>query len=381
MANGYDMKKYITLTRRAFLDRGLRIAVASPQIGLLTALLDVGNKPSRLLPVAINDEWGYIDTSGKLKLPLKYSFAECFSEGLAMAAPLLQDDVSKETLYGFIDDCGEWVVPPIFKWANDFWGGHTFAELSQSKDTVILSRSGKIVACLNSCRITCLADGPLFPAEIIVNGNKLGGYIDKRGQPVIGFRFKRVSGFWDCLAEVSCDAGTGFIDMAGNWAIKPIQGIVADGFFENLCACKVGGKAGYINKHGEWIIPPKYYKAKRFSQGLAAIKSHRDSKWGFIDITGRMVIPEVLGFATIFFEGLAAAIDVRKKRWGYIDRNGEWIIEPLFTGATHFKNGFASVKLGNVQTYINEDGHIVWWPHMGDLNSTTPTSLDLYLSL
>lgn len=46
---------------------------------------------------------------------------------------------------------------------------------------------------------------------------------------------------------------------------------------------------GYIDKHGNEVIPLQYQDAKHFCEGLAAVKDS-NNKWGFIDYTGKVVI-------------------------------------------------------------------------------------------
>lgn len=160
------------------------------------------------------------------------------------------------------------------------------------------------------------------------------------------------------------------------------------------------GKYGFIDVHGQFVIPPSFTSAQGFSEGLAAVYvggeshlerssdgspyiSYEKGKWGYIDRTGIMVIPPQFGSAAPFSEGLALvtlasnsnapsldeylakarplnpsysdaeiteywekAYD-RKQPAGYIETHGIFKITPQYdnTGSSSFKNGMAQVEL------------------------------------
>jgi len=65
-------------------------------------------------------------------------------------------------------------------------------------------------------------------------------------------------------------------------------------FSEGLAAVYTGddNPGGFINKKGEWVIPPVYSFISAFSEGLAVVKKELSSRYGFINLKGEMVIPE-----------------------------------------------------------------------------------------
>jgi len=85
------------------------------------------------------------------------------------------------------------------------------------------------------------------------------------------------------------------------------------------------GYWGYQDKSSEkMIIRCKYFLAKDFFEGLAAVKISNNEGWGYIDKTGTEVIPFIFQRAGNFLEGLAA---VRLDgKWGVIDKTGTEVV-------------------------------------------------------
>ena len=63
---------------------------------------------------------------------------------------------------------------------------------------------------------------------------------------------------------------------------------VATAAAEPLAAVRVDGKFGYIDKTGELVIPAKYNRAWKFSEGLGKVLLN--NKFGFVDKDGTVVI-------------------------------------------------------------------------------------------
>ena len=90
-----------------------------------------------------------------------------------------------------------------------------------------------------------------------------------------------------------------------------------------------GGRWGYVDKSGTFVVQPQFDSTHDFSEGLAlTLTAHR---WAYIDPTGKITI-EVqhesgrhTNWADSFSEGLAA-VHVSGLGTGYIDRSGKFVI-------------------------------------------------------
>ena len=154
-----------------------------------------------------------------------------------------------------------------------------------------------------------------------------------------------------------------------SWSEKKlvVSGVTADGYetFDNdtIGVFKKDGKYGYYNvKTKEIVIAADYEKAKRFSQGLAAVV--KNNRVGFINLKGETVI----GFdytdnkldgddKCVFRYGYCAIANVDGK-YGVIDLTGKWVIAPEYMDATVCKD-YAIVKVkDSFNMQIDYSGHI-----------------------
>ncbi len=173
----------------------------------------------------------------------------------------------------------------------------------------------------------------LFPAREPPSEDQgpLWGYIDREGEFVIAPQFDKAHPFSDGLAAVQrTDHVYGYIDARGEFVpeIEVISGSTPP-FTEGVApALDDHDKVGFVDKQGNWVIPPRFDFAGSFSEGLASVEV--DGLYGYIDHSGSFVIPPRFLRAFWFSEGLAArAIAVPgsgqepgQTKWGYTTRPG-----------------------------------------------------------
>ncbi len=164
------------------------------------------------------------------------------------------------------------------------------------------------------------------------------------------------------------DQKLGFIDRHGNIVI-PAQFERAENFSDGLAKVKIGKKSGFIDRNGKVVIPARFDEDRvgDFSEGLASVEI--EGRYGFIDRKGNMVIPPQFRNASDFKNGLAkVTIDLPLKGettlnpngFGYIDRHGKIVIKPQFDNANDFSEGLAAVGIdAGKYGYINTIGKVV----------------------
>jgi hypothetical protein len=170
--------------------------------------------------VGTANKFGYIDTTGKLVVPLQYDQAWDFINGYA--------SVVKDGKTGYIDATGQEIIPPQFESAWPF------------------SEEGL--------------------APVYLEGK--WGFIDATGEFVIEPQFMDISfpghdnpglTFASGLAPVAVEGPQGpqygYIDKTGQFAIEP-QYTWAEPFKNGLARVDQGSSYGYINPQGEMVWGP-----------------------------------------------------------------------------------------------------------------------------
>jgi len=236
-----------------------------------------------LLAVKRSERWGYLDTQGKLAIPLKYTRATNFDNGHAI--------VAKGDKYFVIDKKG------------------TETEINMEDIAKIQHFSEGLV--------------PFYSKK------KKWGYLGTDGKVAIEAQFKAIGYFHNGYAWARDKKGKyGYIDKKGNWILEPIYDSAKDFDKESgLARVKLKGKWGYVNSKGDFLKVDTE-KWGDFRDGLA--KGRKDGHIGFYDNTGKWVIEPILQGSRNFKNGYCAA--KKDEMWGLINKEGEWVIEPRYTG-------------------------------------------------
>jgi len=114
---------------------------------------------------------------------------------------------------------------------------------------------------------------------------------------------------------------------------------------------------GYINRSGDYVIPPKYTRGCPFSDGLAVVQ--KDGECFCINPFGKCVL-KMSGVEEMeyFSEGVVPVKMKKSSKWGWVDRSGKWIVKPTYYWAGIFKEGLINVtpSKGGLSGYANMDG-------------------------
>jgi hypothetical protein len=244
-----------------------------------------------------------------LAIDPRFKWADEFCNELAVAE-------DENGLSGFVDRHGEWVIAPSFDHVCRPFEDGEVAVACQSPKYGVIDRSGGWVV------EPRFEEGmPFLEGIAAFKVDGLWGFIDAKGSWRIQPKFAEVSSFEDGLAKAREGEHWGVIDSHGKWILPPecdselhivtVDGVVwvkqgrfwnsqfssiedYNGRFpdynEGLSAADEEDRAdcGFVDKYGEWVIPPQFEDTKSFSEGLAAVK--QDGLWGFIDKTGQFVI-------------------------------------------------------------------------------------------
>jgi hypothetical protein len=252
--------------------------------------------------------------------------------------------------------------------------------------------------------------GSYYNGLAVVKKNNKFGFINKKGQEVVGPMYKNVGSFSEGLAAVlNFNDKWGFMNTKGDWAIPATYKEVKF-FSEELAAVKNDMNLwGFIDKKGKLVIEHKYadigdYGSKSnyyvgFKNGYLPAK--KGESWGMInkkeqeivpfkhdfvrnpredgtivtgivvggqdlegmtDLKGSINIPNIYAVIGRLSEGLIVFKDAEKNLWGYLDVNGKQVIAPKYKMAYDFSEDCALVSTINDrigEMFIDKSGEII----------------------
>jgi hypothetical protein len=321
-----------------------------------------------LARVRLGDKWGYIDKTGKEVIPLQYTGATSFSDGVAWVILPYSDK------WGLIDKQGNQVLPFEYyaHWYSSIFS-YGLSAVQTGRETgeyVFIDKTGKRVTSVYDF-VRPFSEG--FAAVVVERDEETGlltkhRYIDKTGKYIssatdfISYRTFQDDGirlyFSEGLAPFRKDGKFGFIDRRGRMVIPPVYDYV-QGFSDGLSVVWIDGKSGYIDKNGKMVIELNFEEEYRwikpgaFSDGLASvIKSvgEWEGKVGYIDKSGKVVIDFIYdaipghGYtANEFREGFA--VQLLGEKYGIIDKAGNIVVPFVYEEIHSISEGMASVSI------------------------------------
>lgn len=196
---------------------------------------------------------GFIDKTGRVAIEPQYDYAADFSDGLAwiMYIPSIPDDISDEELLLQLSSMD------FTSRMEGFWNG-------------FIDKDGNRVL-----EYDCL-EGPwlsLPPARfgdglVHFKGIERYGYMDRDGNVKIACRFDSAEDFSGGVASIRINDTQGYIDTSGQVVDAP----PTDDFSEGLKATTAdSGLYGYIDRDGNFVIPPQFKFAHPFESGIASV--------------------------------------------------------------------------------------------------------------
>src|SRR5262249_18632569 len=131
------------------------------------------------------------------------------------------------------------------------------------------------------------------------------GFIDRTGSFLIQPQFDWAYSFHEGLARARIGEKEGYIDQNGKWAIQPQFDSGGD-FEKGLASVQFGEKVGLIDKSGKLVVGPllddvvepeklddgtqiEFHRSPHEAEGLFAVRV--DGKWSFMNRSGQFLMP------------------------------------------------------------------------------------------
>ncbi|WP_035805551.1 WG repeat-containing protein [Lunatimonas lonarensis] len=123
------------------------------------------------------------------------------------------------------------------------------------------------------------------------------------------------------------DQKIGLLNPNGKWDVQPSLNIreLLPGN-QGLFGALINGKYGFVNSSGQVVIPAQFDEVKRFSDGLAAVRT--GFTWGFVNLNGDLVVTSRYDRVGDFFRGMA--IVLMSGKFNLIDREGKELLPEFY---------------------------------------------------
>ena len=311
-------------------------------------------RPTELFPVGVNNQFGFIDRTGKTMISPQFAGESCFRDGLALAATK-QD----EPHWGYIDKTGKYIISPKYIDGTIFAEGMAFV-VAENSDPQAIDTTGKVHFTLNNAlKAEQFSEGvAAFSRYDTTAQTEQWGFVDMKGNITIQPAFSGAGYFKDGLCPVrNAEGKYGYISKDGKVAID-YQFDKADVFRDKMAAVSVNGQCGIIGTQGKFIINPQYQVI--IADGDLFMVG-QNSQCGWVDKGGKPAIDTKYDAAWPFYGGDYAAVKTGDK-WGYIDRKGNMVIQPQFDDAYCFDGDVALVRLKNKTGLIDKAGKFLAAP-------------------
>jgi hypothetical protein len=340
-----------------------RIYLLAAFLLVLASCRDDRQGVSEFFPVRVGEggqgKYGFIDRAGKTVIPNQFSKEGCFSEGLALVATM--DAVPK---WGFIDRKGHYTIDPVYTDATAFSDGIAFVTVENGGPTAI-DKKGVVQFTLDDAVAAENFSEGLAAYSILGPDGELWGFTDKKGATLIPPSFRDVGYFSDGLCGVMNAQGKwGYVNKKGDVAIAYRYDNVFP-FEDKKARVNYSGKWGVIDEQGNSIVIPQYEHIDIDGRNFL-IK--RGGKWGWINKDGKEIIPVAFDDAFPFRDNAYAAVKQGGK-WGYIDQSGEWSIKPRFDFAFGVDGDLAAVAENKKYGFIEMDGSYVIKPVYSNIST------------
>ena len=165
--------------------------------------------------------------------------------------------------------------------------------------------------------------------------------------------------YWKLINTKGKDVGG--LDFVQTGLNIPVEQFSDD---QKLAKVMSGGRYGYINSNGKWVVDAIYDDAGPFIGKLARVSV--GSSVYFINKKGKKMTRD-FDAARDMVDGFAA-VNVAG-RWGFMNKKGNVVIEPIYDEVSDFYCGYAAVKQGVNYGVIDEKGkQVVTTGYFSSLN-------------
>ncbi len=264
-----------------------------------------------LLPVLLNDEWGYIDTSGKISIEPQYNYASFFyNSKFSVVKCKNKFSIINPNNIPYFDYKYDSIVP--LRWGY-------LAVKQQNKWGVITQDDKQIIKCeLDSIKKT----GNL----IKIYKNNLCGLL-LNDLKVIYPKYDNIFNFSDRLMMVVVNNKHGLINLSDKYVLQPeYENIIK--ITDTILRIGRNNKWGVVDLYNNFKIEPKWNRFEFFKKGY--VKGYLDDRAELIKYPSAQLVSNNYDD---YFEGNKDYIIIKKGfKTGLINYQGKETVNPIYDG-------------------------------------------------
>ncbi|MDR0812390.1 MAG: WG repeat-containing protein [Oscillospiraceae bacterium] len=308
-----------------------------------------------LAAVYSGEKYGFIDTAGKVVVPLEYDAVYEYTNGFAW--------VCKEEKWGLVDTTGKIILPLEYDTVYEYTNGLTLTQ--KDKKCGLLDAQRNVIASNEYDGIGYFNDD----LALAIKGDKYG-FINALGEVVVPIEYDNVRNYTNGFAWVCKEEKWALVDTTGK-ILTSLKYDEADDFHDGLAAVKYNGKYGFIDTNGTLIIKFIHDWVSSFDGGTALVWDGVSQKYSSIDKSGTITSkPYMYSWLRTYGyheNGLFYADVPSINKHRLIDENGNMVAnsscdEIVFYNdndrSSIFFNEFATLKEGTLYGAIDAKGNI-----------------------
>jgi len=305
---------------------------------------------------------GFIDTTGKLVIPEQWQEPGFFSDGLL---PIEYEDKNNPKRWQILDKEGNpLTTDPVMLGKPVISNGMFY--FTQDGKTMFYGLDWKFRFSIPYQTVEPFHEG----AAVVSHIAKVGyvyGYVDTSGRIILPVKYERTEPFRDGLGMAKDRQGKYYyVDNQGNFILKDLDYNLAFPFRDGIALVVLPQKdkfrRGFINKKGQFVIPPKFNSLNEFSEGLAAAceGEYPNKKCGYIDKSGKYVIKPLFAQTYNFNSGRAKVFINGDKGFSFIDKKGNIVFKTKDYRVKEFSGGAVKVEHSHSSySYLDVNGNII----------------------
>lgn len=282
--------------------------------------------------------------------------------------------IKEKGKYGYVDESGNQIIQPIFMDADEFHQGIARVQLDGYWGYLKDDGSWLVEPSLSGA-------SPFSDELARVRKGFFYGFINRKGEWFIEPTLLEATNFEnDCVALVKdLNSNCAFISNKGkmitDFSLDPALSCFDSNIYmvDNRILASKGGKYGFLDCEGNWVVEPKYKKAYNYEEGRTFAKPADEEDGDFydlIDLDGNTILKSLLLMTfNVGFKDGVAVVGVQEENdpeaayvyrlYGVIDREGNWVIPPVCSDIKQFKNGFAIFSKEGKRGVIDRHGNVI----------------------